>query len=188
MKEILSGQDLYDRLQLVDWNDLLPKLHYYSLNKLERYPALADMYDIPGLSAQIADEAVKLLWEETRKWNINYYPTASEVLKGIIDSLIYNYVNSKTVTSTDAMPEDDRVVYEYGTSPNPEELYIVNETEAEILEILKTDADAAEVFECLRDGLKPREIANELEVDVREIYNIIKRLQRKLKVFTNSKN
>lgn len=189
MKQILSGRELFDRLNAVNWRDLLPRLHYYSLNKLQRYPALAEMYDIPGLSTQIADEAVKLVWEGTRKWNTDYYETAYDLLKGIVDSLIFNYVNSKAVISTDALPEDEQLEYRQGTSPNPEQLYIVKEMAAEIEGILKTDPDAAEVFDCLRDGLKPREIADEMNVDVKEIYNIIKRVQRKLKVITeNSKN
>lgn len=183
MSTVLSGKELFDQLNKEDWESILPRLHYYALNKLERFPALSELYDVPGLSAQLADQAVESLWDETRKWNTEYYDTAYDFLKGAVDSLISNYTKSKTVANTIALPDYDQFDLQYGVSSNPEDAYIAKEMEEEIAQILRTDADAAQVFECLRDGLKPREVAVELDIDINEIYNILKRLQRKLKVY-----
>lgn len=181
MKKILAGKALFDRLNAENWQDILPKLHYYALNKLQRFVFLNEQYDVPGLAAQFADEAVELVWEEQRKWNTDYYDDLYAFLKGIVDSMIYNYVNSKEVRVTESLPDVELIDLEHGSVPNPEQDMIVKEIEAEIKRLLAEDEKAAAVFDCLKDGLKPREIAEELNWDVNEVYSTLKRVQRKLK-------
>ncbi|MDP9077806.1 MAG: hypothetical protein M3O71_10315 [Bacteroidota bacterium] len=186
MKEILSGKELFEQLNMADWKKILPKLHYYALNKLSRYTFLEEMYELNGQAAQLADEAIRLVWEEQRKWNTAYYPDIYDLLKGIVDSLISNFIRSKEVMITESLPdgENDNLS---GSSEDPEQAYIRKETEAEITAILSDDPKAAQVFDCLKDGLKPREIAIELNWEMQEVYNILKRVQRKLTTFKKLK-
>jgi hypothetical protein len=183
-KNILSGQALLERLDKENWQDIIPKLHYYSLNKLDRFNFLYELYDVNNLATQIADEAIKLVWEEQRKWNTNYYANLYPLLKGIVDSLISNFINSKEVEITEALPEYDLDKISECVS-NPESDFIISEIEMEIANILKDDVDAQEVFDCLKDGLKPREICTELNWEISKVYNSIKRVQRKLKEHYN---
>jgi DNA-directed RNA polymerase specialized sigma24 family protein len=186
MKEILSGRALLVHLNAADWKKILPRLHYYTLNKLQRYTILQDMFDVRGLSKQFADEAIRLAWEEQRKWNITYYPELYDFLKGVADSLISNFIKSKEVEITESLPDDDRTDFGEG-SESPEDVLIRKETEMEMMRILEGDQKAAQVFDCLKDGLKPREIAEELDWDVQEVYNTIKRVQRKLSDYAKVK-
>lgn len=186
-KNILKGKELLHRLKAEDWNKLIPKLHYYSLNKLERYSFLADMYDVNNLANQIADEAIQMVWEEKRKWNLDYYQELYSFLKGIVDSLISNFINSKEVEITEAIPNGGEVVDSLSGS-NPEKDLIIKEIEEEIKSILQKDDEALRVFDCLKDGLKPREISDELNWNINRVYNILKRVHRKLKEYSQIKN
>jgi DNA-directed RNA polymerase specialized sigma24 family protein len=186
MREILAGQELFERLNNADWKTILPQLHYYALNKLRRFAFLEEMYDVNGQAAQLADEAIRLVWEEQRKWNTTYYTELYDFLKGIVDSLISNFINSKEVELTVSLPEEDGNGISHATG-DPEQAYIRRETEAEIMAILKADEKAALVFDCLKDGLKPREIAIELGWSAQDVYNILKRVQRKLTEYAKLK-
>lgn len=181
-KNILSGKQLLNKLNKEDWEKLIPKLHYYSLNKLRRFQFLYDLYNVNNLANEFADEAIRMVWEEQRKWNLSYYPELYSFLKGIVDSLISNFIKSKEVEITEAIPEGDFIDFEQ-IARNAEDDFILRETEEEITLILKNDLDAAQVFECLKDGLKPKEIADELNWEINSVYNVLKRVQRKLKVY-----
>ena len=185
-KNIISGKQLLDRLKDENWEVLIPKLHYYSLNKLERYDFLRDIYDVTNLSTHLADEAIKMVWEEQRKWNINYYEELYPFLKGIVDSLISNFISSKEVEITESLPEADNELVS-SVSTDPEREYILKEIENEIISILKDDDDAYQVFDCLKDGLKPKEIGEELDWDINRVYNTLKRVHRKLKDYSKIK-
>ncbi|MFI5451357.1 hypothetical protein ACHMWN_04295 [Pedobacter sp. UC225_61] len=181
-KNILSGQELWDRLNQEDWAAIIPKLHYYSLNRLQRFDFLHSRYDVKNLSAQFADEAIRMVWEQERKWNTNYYTDLYVLLKGIVDSLHSNFLHLKETEITEALPEDQETIVSQLAS-DPEHDYIIKEIEIEIAKILKDDAEAMEIFDCLKNGLKPREISAELDIEIEHIYNIIKRMQRKLKKY-----
>ncbi|HMI02496.1 MAG TPA: hypothetical protein VK541_08450 [Pedobacter sp.] len=135
-----------------------------------------------NLSAHFADEAIRLAWEQERKWNIDYYPDLYSFLKGIVDSLRSNFLHLKETEITDALPENEEMLMSQITS-DPEKDYIIKEMEEDIARILASDEEALSVFECLKDGLKPREISKELDMEVEIIYNIVKRVQRKLKKY-----
>jgi len=182
MKNILSGKELLRRLDAEDWKSLIPKIHYYALNKLERYPFLHDLYQVNDLANQFADDAIGMVWEEQRKWNIDYYADLYSFLKGIVDSLVSNFINLREVEVTEAIPEGDYLDFA-AIGSDPEYEYVHQETEQEIALILREDEEAAEVFDCLKAGLKPREIVDELGWDIGKVRNVIKRVHRKLKDF-----
>lgn len=177
-KEIISGRKLLERLNSENWSALIPQLHYYAFNKLDRYNFLHDSYNVKNLSTHFADEAIRMVWEEERKWNLNYYKEIFPFLKGIVDSLISNFIKSKEVELTEALPEDDYNTVANGSDPESD--YIAKEIEAEIAGILASDSEAFDVFDCLKSGLKPSEISEELDLDIKQVYNVIKRVKRKL--------
>lgn len=177
-KSIISGKDLLDRLSNENWSEIIPKLQYYSLNKIKRYPFLSNKFNINNLALHFSDESIKQIWLEERTWNINYYKDLYSLLRGAVDSLIYNFLNSKEIETTNIIT--DEVEDELTGSTNIESDIIAGEIESEIAKILGEDIDAYNVFNCLKDGLKPKRISEELEIDVKEIYNILKRVDRKL--------
>ena len=82
------------------------------------------------------------------------------------------------VELTEALPEDDYNTVANGSDPESD--YIAKEIEAEIAGILASDSEAFDVFDCLKSGLKPSEISEELDLDIKQVYNVIKRVKRKL--------
>jgi len=177
--DFISETELKVRLDAVDWGNIIPKLHAYALLKLKRYPILDGRYNIENLSSSIADDAIELVFDETRKWKRSAYTDVYTFLKGIVDSLIYNFRNKKEFLLTDQLPQDDFDWHDPNQS-NPESEMIVREIESEISAILSSDPDAFRVFECLRDGLRQREIAKELNMEMEAVRNVVKRVHRKL--------
>ncbi|RDC54357.1 sigma-70 family RNA polymerase sigma factor [Pedobacter chinensis] len=177
--DFISETELKVRLDAVDWGDVIPKLHAYALLKLQRFPMLEGRYNVENLSSSIADDAIELVFDETRKWKRSAYADVYAFLKGIVDSLIYNFRNKKEFLLTDQLPEDDFDLQDPNAG-DPENSMIVREIESEISAILSSDPDALRVFDCLKDGLKQREIAEELNMKIEVVRNIIKRVHRKL--------
>jgi len=91
----LSGEALLDRLRATDWKRIIQQLHYYSLNRLKHFPALAEKYDLKNLANQFADDAIRQVWMEERKWNLTEYPELYDFLKGAVDSLRYNFIKKR---------------------------------------------------------------------------------------------
>lgn len=178
-KNIISGKELLAKLNMINWEELIPKLHYYALNKLERYPILQGRYNIENLANQFADDAIELIWNEERKWNLDAYADAYSFLKGVVDSLVSAFIKSPEVRLFEPLPDDDYNLKDV-SAENSESNLIAKEIEVNIQCLLKDDKEASEVFACLVDGLKPREISIELKITVNDIYNIIKRVHRKL--------
>lgn len=178
--KIISGNELLEKLKAANWADILPRLHYYALNKLERYPTLEGRFNIENLANTYADEAIRMVYEQERNWNREAYPNLYPFLTGIVDSLIYAFMKSPEMKLIDRLPEHDYDLFD-PSEGTAESNIIVDEIEAEIKEILSSDIQAYEVFQCLKDGLRPREIGPELNIDINEVRNIIKRVHRKLK-------
>ena len=176
---ILTGQGLLNRLNEEDWRVLIPKLHYYSLNKLQRFSQLEERFNIRNLATYFADEAIKQLWTGERSWNTSYYPEVFQFLAGAVDSLRSNFLRSKEVTLTEPLPEEDDVHLVY-TGQDPEKRLISKELENYVRHLFEEDPEASEIFEGLRSGSKPREMALEMHVPVKTIYNGLKRIERKL--------
>lgn len=183
-KTIISGTELLERLEQEKWSTIIPKLQYYSLNKLKRHEYLADRFNINNLAVNFADEAIKQIWLEERRWNIDYYKDVFSLLKGVVDSLIYNFLSSKEMETTGYISEEleDEIT---GEELDPEALLRLAELEIEVEELFKEDKQEQAVFLCLKDNLKPREICTELQIDINEIYNILKRVERKLTTLRN---
>jgi len=177
--DYISETELKVRLDAVDWEDVIPKLHAYALLRLQRFPMLEGRYNIENLSNSIADDAIELVFDETRKWKRSAYADVYTFLKGIVDSLIYNFRKKKEFLLTDQLPEDDFDLHD-PSAGDPENNMIVREIELQISAILSSDTDALEVFECLKDGLKQKDIAKELNMEIETVRNIVKRVHRKL--------
>jgi hypothetical protein len=186
-KEIITGEELLSRLRAIDWPILLPKLHYYSLNKLQRFPALAERFNVNALATQLADEAIKQLWTEERSWDIVKYPDVVKFLKSAIDSLRYNFLKSKGVTATVFLSEkhEDTIA---GESADPESIMIDKEIWKQLEELFVDEQFGFHIFECIVNHIPPRQISKEIRIPVKEVYNIIKRVNRKMLLFRNQMN
>jgi hypothetical protein len=184
-KEIITGEGLLKLLRTVDWPVLLPKLHYYSLNKLQRFPALAERFNVNALATQLADEAVKQLWTEERTWDLTKYPDVIKFLKSAVDSLRSNFLRSKGVSATVFLSEEHEDTIA-GQGADPESIMIAREIKEQLMDLFTDEPFGFQVFECIVNRIPPREMSIEIDVPVTEVYNIIKRVKRKIALFRQS--
>ncbi len=157
-----------------------------------------------GMGGRFQSESVADLLRNThRNWNKEKCPDPALFLKGIMRSIanheIEHFFNFPTATLD---PEDEKHVVLKGRSSNkakepfyepsaisPEDNVIEKEKEIELIQRvrkLKTLAEGDEEMEmvmiCFEDGFgKPSEIAANTGYDVTTVYNVIKRLKRRVR-------
>jgi DNA-directed RNA polymerase specialized sigma24 family protein len=149
-------------------------------------------------AADVVLEAIEDVLAGTRAWNPSTQPDLFAHLRSIVDSKLSHLVESKANRSirseaTLSTKDDDEhlttLVAQFPDSaPSPDQTVLQAEEEqlAEeffwgFFEYLKDEPLLQKVSECIVDGInKPAEIAARLEVPPKEVYNVRKRLQRRL--------
>jgi len=178
-KKTLSTQELLDRLKAENWEKLIKQLHYYSLNRLKKFPQVGERFNVVNLANHFADEAIRQVWTEERIWDLEQYPDIYDILKGAVDSIRFNFLRSKEVTTTTFIDE----VVESSTkdsTADPQALLETKELEEMVKLIFNSDPEAYQVFDCLKNEMPPRDISIELNIPVTQVYNAVKRIERKL--------
>ena len=107
------------------------------------------------------------------------YPDIYDILKGAVDSIRFNFLRSKEVTTTTFIDE----VVESSTkdsTADPQALLETKELEEMVKLIFNSDPEAYQVFDCLKNEMPPRDISIELNIPVTQVYNAVKRIERKL--------
>lgn len=139
----------------------------------------------------IAADAITAIIEGTRAWDPQAQPDLLKYLRSVVDSIVSALVNSLDNRKTRRLgppgvgDEASSAHEAAGREPGPAEIASRREAaesfRAPIVEALKDDELAYQVFECLEaDITKPSDIAEYLELSVAEINNAQKRLRRKV--------
>lgn len=159
-----------EAIQSVDMDEVINRLNAYAYSVLKsmRVKDFAGKEPIDF----VGDVLLKVI-EEKRDWN-KAKCSFTEFLFGCLRSEIYNFFKTHKYHFVDELPE---II-------STDQLSNIEYEKNKVIEVLKLDGitdDEILVFECWMDGLKkPREIAKDLGVDVKEVYNITKRLERRL--------
>lgn len=118
-------------------------------------------------------EVILKVMEGKRDWNKAQCPF-TEFLFGCLKSEINNFFTTNKNIFNDELPD----------IPSNEQCLNIENDRNQISELLKregADDDELTVFEYWADGItKPAEIAKDLGIDVKEVYKITKRLERRL--------
>jgi len=156
----------------------------------------------------IVYQAIEKAWAGERNWNPEQDPDFKKYLMDVIDSLVshlFTSTDNKMFTTEPAEGSDDRRVWEGASakherkhergadwmarqSASPEELLIEKEEveqRRQGIELLLAEARGDEeltyVIQAMLDGYnKAGEIAKVTGIEVRDVYNIMKRLDRKV--------
>ena len=191
--------EVRSQLEHHPWEEAIPRLELYALRKARRlyWQGIMDGNMPSGNeAADIVLEAIEDVLAGTRSWNPSTQPDLFVHLRSIVDSKLSHLVESKANRSirSEAMlsTEEDHpsalLVQFPDSSPSPDQ--IVSQAEEEQLaeeffwgffEYLKDEPLLQQVSECIVDGItKPAEVATRLGVPPKEVYNMRKRLQRRL--------
>ncbi|MBX7140183.1 MAG: hypothetical protein K1X63_03805 [Chitinophagales bacterium] len=150
-------------------DEVIDRMNAYAISRLKSVGAKT----IEGKSpVDFVGDLILKVMEGERDW-ATAECSFKEFLFGCLKSDISNYFRTLKVTRADELPE----IPVDGISPN------IDDRRNQVCELLKqegADDDELMVFEYWMDGIfKPTDIANDLGVPVKEIYVIIKRLERR---------
>ncbi len=164
--------NLYDEMQSIDLDDLLDRLTLFATHRLKS----AGLKDLGGREPFdfVADLFLKVM-EGTRDWE-NANCSFTDFMFGSLRSELSNFFNGSQVGKTQDLLKSNA----YSNS-NQDDIKEERKQVSELLQQAGADDNELMVFEYWMDGIcKPREIAEDLGVDEKEIYKTVKRLERRL--------
>jgi len=162
--------NLAEAIQSVDMEEMIDRMNAYAISRLKSVGIKSfngkEPWDFVG-------EVILKVIEEKRDWN-KAQCTFKEFLFGCLRSEITNFFTTNKNIYEDVIPN---------VSSN-EQFSDIGEKRSQVSALLEqegADDDELTVFECWMDGInKPAEIAKDLGIGVKEVYNITKRLERRL--------
>ncbi|OPY84740.1 MAG: hypothetical protein A4E71_02510 [Smithella sp. PtaU1.Bin162] len=192
-------------LEQADWKIIFPKLIWFAKNQSDKFYWLGTRHFQPQ---DLVQEAISLAFGcgengKYRNWNKDYYPDLTSFLKGVIKSIVsheiehimefpHNAIEPTGDKTSDFIGEsapEAKNIYDALSSNSPEDNFERNEIKkvlsvrvAKLKSLAAGDEEMELVMMCFDDGIStPREIAKATGYDVSRIYNIIKRIKRKIK-------
>jgi DNA-directed RNA polymerase specialized sigma24 family protein len=162
--------DLREAIESVDMDDIIDRLNVYALSRLHS----VGIKNFKGrLPEDFVGDLILKIFEGSRDWN-KANCSFELFLFGCLKSDIDNFFTTNKFNYTDTLPE----------VPIDGHLSSFEEERQELPVLLKKEGSDDEeliVFECWMEGMnKPAEIAADLGIDVKEVYRITKRLERRL--------
>lgn len=163
---------LLKTLDAQDWDNIIIRLTAYVIQycKWKRYR-------LPkGLEADdIALSAIEKTYSHKRTWDYEKEPDLLNHLQSVANSIIINELKTggASETSTDGI-SDCYIAIE---NTQEEEMYS-KQLDEEIAAAMRGDPTMCLVYKALKDGLRPREIAQEYAISKPEVQAAQKRLRR----------
>lgn len=128
-------------------------------------------------------KAIEKVFDGSRKWDFEKYPDIEVHLIAIVKSLISSHFKSSVRSLVQAGGDTQELIEQsgnndevaYGTEPSPEEKWQA------IKDAFADNGNDYVIYCEWLDGLPPREIAEALELPVRDVYNAIRKGTRIVK-------
>lgn len=166
------NEGLLKILEAQDWDGIITRLTAYVIQycKWKRYL-------LPkGLEAEdIALSAIEKTWNGKRAWDYQKEPDLLNHLQSVANSIIINELRSPgaSETNTDSIADVDHAV----ENTQDEEMYS-KQLDQEVAAAMRGDPVLCLVYKALKDGLFPREIAEEYAIEKSQVQAAQKRLRR----------
>lgn len=198
-------------IEEVDWESITLKLTRYAILKIKRLSWKHERLPMGLTDEDMAQEAIANLFEGKRNWDRAKYPDLYWYLKSVIDSKVSKLYKLKEYKLTQpfpttregqeveelldiADPSDDNATYLMQPILDPNETLLEKEKKGNdevivntFFEAIKGDKDLERLLSLFMDGYtKPSEIAEQMGIKAKEIYNLQKRFKRKYKEFRNN--
>ena len=183
-------------LKAYDWDDAIPRLLHYALQRIRRN-SWKGISGSSQLAQDIVQDAVLKIHTGERSWDPATHPDLFIYLKGVIKSMISHAVlspqNKRQILESSMSVENETPFLETVSSGLPSPLQNIAAQEAEkdaneficnLIDYLHDDPPLMKIVECILDDIvKPRDIAQKLNIDINEVYNRQKRLCRAFENF-----
>jgi len=156
-----------------DWNTAILKLSAYTV----WYCKWKNIMLPSGLEQEdIAMIAIEKVYTGERKWDPANDPDLFKYLTGVCNSIISNQTSSvqaKETSLTNITEQQQPEADDYTI----EEMYC-ERLDREIAAAMRGDPECLMVYKALKDGERPREIAEEYAISVESVRNAQKRIRR----------
>lgn len=180
-------QRIKEHIQAADWPEITRKLSIYASRRANIvFKVKSDHAVLPmGFSvASVVQESIRKLLDGTRKWNPDNVDLLG-FLMGVVKSEIGHLLGLKETSLTTLIDPENIEKYQ-NESLNPEQILIENENNRlfeivhqKLIEQAESNPEYETVALCLMSGTyKPRDIAQETGLDIKEVYKIKKRWQK----------
>ena len=190
--------ETFERLKAIperEWGDIYKELTAYAEHRLAKvgFEPRSEKDNLTG--EDFAVQAIEKLFEGTRAWDFRRFPDLLIHLKGIVKSLISSHLKSSArsavrkekVTDEIGEPEKLKSAKHLPDEETPEQIIISTENWKQIEAEFGDDEIGFLVFCEWVDEVPPRTIAGNYDIDVKDVYNALKRGRRILqKVFAEN--
>jgi hypothetical protein len=171
-------KETLDQLRSQDWEDIIPKLYSHTIYRMKWFGLTSELRLKGHEFKDLAHEAITLVFEGKRKWNLSKNPDLLEYLKNVINSLIWNLMASKERSKLSALDISegipDTLLFDEML-----EMDIINKDQIDKIEdTLLNNEPMWLVFSSLIEGYKPQEIVEKYDLDIQNVRNIQKKLRR----------
>ena len=193
-----DAQQALARMSEADLGRMIKELGRYALSvsRSKPYWRTADPMDLPR--GETVESIVSLAFEKVltgeRQWDPDKEPEFKKYLMGVIDSLLSHLSRHKDNTAVTTMPETAEPSggresgWQAQPPADPETALLLREQqqyEAQVVQLLldtsQDDPVVADIIRTMQAGhAKAGEIAEVLGIPVTEVYNAMKRLDRKI--------
>lgn len=194
----MVASETFERLKAIperEWGVISKKLTYYAQKKLDNFgfQVRSEKDNVTG--EDFAMQAIEKLFEGTRRWDFDRFPDILIHLKGIVKSLISSHLKSSVRSSVrkEKVPDpvgDAEILTSAKDLPdedNPEKIMITEENWKQVEAEFGDDAIGFLIFCEWIEEVPPRNIAANYEIDVKDVYNALKRGRRIIqKVFADN--
>ncbi|OFV79813.1 MAG: hypothetical protein A2W26_11575 [Acidobacteria bacterium RBG_16_64_8] len=143
-------------------------------------------------AADLAMEAISQVWRGERVWSPDARPDLLQFLKGVVDSRLSHLVESadhvkRRVAAVAGAEEEDALTGVADPAPTPEEALVEAEASrtqqelaARIRDAVRGEEDLELVLLGIEQGKKPMEIAADLGLSNDEVYQLIRKIKRRV--------
>ncbi len=183
-----------------DWNAVLPEVLKYAVERAKKFKWLGTYRMEPE---ELVQEAIVRAYGVGndggyRNWNKQDCPNLAKFLNGIIKSItsheadhVVNFANEPIYN--EGQSKDEKILKlddtaEISKPKTPEEEFLEEENlrtfDDELDKLADGDVDLGMVILCIKDGIgEPRNIADETGLEIEKVYNLKRKLRRKLKKY-----
>lgn len=179
------------------WGEIYGRLVIYAATRL-KLSGFQPRSEIDGIEPDdFVGNAIEKIFDGTRAWDFERFPDIEIHLKGVVKSLISSHLKSsgrRPIVQELELTErggdtDDSPRDQSDYADETDELRITEAQWSYIEQQFVDDDDGLLVFYEWLDGSPPREISASCNLEVKDVYNVIKKVKRVIKslskVFNN---
>lgn len=184
--------ETFERLKAIpdkEWGTIYKELTAYAGHRLQKigFEPRSEKDNVSG--EDFAVQAIEKVFEGTRSWDFRRFPDLLIHLKGVVKSLISSHLKSSTrsVVRKQSVPDEVEEPVTLKSEKHlldeetPEQVIISNENWKQIETDFGEDEVGFLIFCEWIDEIPPRKIAENYDIDVKDVYNALKRGRRILK-------